>query len=228
MLDYSPNLSEVLADMEGHCRKISKPVCSLSWYWTSKEGLCFVNLEDLAKQSGTITGLTKGKRPINVSLLKQQEAFFTYVKFRLRHIGDLYKAWHAKKAKGSRPAIHISPKQPKIARPMMHKRAGRYTGWLRNYVGCNRRSPNERSDIRHDTDRAGSSEKSHVLPNERIADVVGHWKAIALAGLFPHQIAGYMAIVGIETRIGISISVVGRRNLSTRVAMSMLSPQNRN
>ena len=112
-------LSEALADMD-YCRKIRNQYAHCQWYWTSKEGLCFVNLEDLAKQSGTITGLTKGKRPINVSLLKQQEAFFTYVKFRLRHIGDLYKAWDAKKAKGSRPAIHISPKQPKIAQPMMH------------------------------------------------------------------------------------------------------------
>ena len=43
-------------------------------------------------------------------------------------------------------------------------------------------------------------EKPLVVPDEQIANVVRHRKAIAFTGLFPHQVAGCMVIAGIEVR----------------------------
>jgi hypothetical protein len=43
-------LAEALQDMEW-CRKIRNQYAHCQWYWTFQEGLCFVNLEDLANKT---------------------------------------------------------------------------------------------------------------------------------------------------------------------------------
>jgi hypothetical protein len=60
------------------CRQIRNQYAHCRWYWTAHEGLCFVDLEAVAKQVTTITELTKNKLPINLFFLQQQWKFFEY------------------------------------------------------------------------------------------------------------------------------------------------------
>src|ERR1700733_7099230 len=64
-------LIETLDDMDW-CRQIRNQYAHCHWYWTQQEGLCFVNLEELAKQATTIVDPTSGKHAIDVPLLEEQ------------------------------------------------------------------------------------------------------------------------------------------------------------
>jgi hypothetical protein len=71
-------ITEALDDMDW-CRRIRNQYAHCQWYWTSHEGLCFVDLEALAKQATPITELTKNKLPVTLNLLQEQWEFFEYV-----------------------------------------------------------------------------------------------------------------------------------------------------
>jgi hypothetical protein len=116
------DLTEALADMEW-CRQIRNQYSHCHWYWTAKEGLCFINLEELAKQPTTILSLTANRHPIDVPLLQQQEEYFWYVKQCFKHLGDAYKAWDQAQMRGGRRgrSISVYPKPPRIAQPPKHK-----------------------------------------------------------------------------------------------------------
>jgi hypothetical protein len=110
-------LSEALEDMEW-CRQIRNQYADCHWYWTSKEGLCFVNLEDLAKQPTMIIELMAGRRPIDQSL-ETQENFFNYVKETFTHIESAYRAWNVARSAPRRPT-HVFAMPSKISRPPLH------------------------------------------------------------------------------------------------------------
>jgi hypothetical protein len=57
-----PDLEEALDDMDW-CRQIRNQYSHCQWYWTSREGLCFVNLETLAKQTTRILALMNTNIP---------------------------------------------------------------------------------------------------------------------------------------------------------------------
>jgi hypothetical protein len=80
-----PDLEEALDDMDWY-REIRNQYSHCQWYWTPTEGLCFVNLEDLAKQPIYILHLTDTKHRIDVTLLVAQENFFFYVKEYFEHL----------------------------------------------------------------------------------------------------------------------------------------------
>jgi hypothetical protein len=111
-------LVEALDDMD-YCREIRNQYAHCQWYWTIDEGLCFVNLEELARQTSPIVYVTHNKRPISLPLLQAQENFFYYVKGRLMNLRDSYQEWDQKRA-GRRPSIHVFAKPTKIERPLLH------------------------------------------------------------------------------------------------------------
>jgi hypothetical protein len=115
------DLTEALADMDW-CRQIRNQYSHCHWYWTSQEGLCFINLEELAKQPTQILSLTANRHPIDVPLLQRQEEYFWYVKQCFMHLTDAYKAWDQAQTRswGRRPSISVYPKPPKIQRPPAH------------------------------------------------------------------------------------------------------------
>ena len=111
-------LNEALDDMDW-CRQICNQYAHCSWYWTHQEGLCFVNLEDLAKQPKTILKLMDGKRSVNTQLLSVQEDFLNYVKEFLSYLADAYRAWNRMRSAPKQRA-HVFPKPSKITRPSLY------------------------------------------------------------------------------------------------------------
>jgi hypothetical protein len=114
-------LTDALDDMEW-CRQIRNQYSHCHWYWTAQEGLCFINLEELAKQPTAILQITANRHPIDVPLLQQQEDYFWYVKQCFMHLGDAYKAWDQAQTQGGarRRSPSVYPKPPKIAQPPTH------------------------------------------------------------------------------------------------------------
>ncbi|WP_342708948.1 hypothetical protein AAFG13_29025 [Bradyrhizobium sp. B124] len=110
-------LANVLDDMDW-CRQIRNQYAHCTWYWTSHEGLCFVNLEELAGQ-GSFTSLFANKQPIDVALLSAQEDFFNYVKESFFHLGSAYKDWDMKRV-DSRRTVYVFPKPQLVSRPALH------------------------------------------------------------------------------------------------------------
>jgi hypothetical protein len=107
----STDLLEALDDID-HCREIRNQYAHCHWYWTSYEGLCFVNLEELARQTSPIGAVTHNKRPVDIPLLQTQENFFNYVKGCFKNLQDSYQSWNQQRS-GLRPSIHIFAKPSK-------------------------------------------------------------------------------------------------------------------
>jgi hypothetical protein len=115
------DLMQALDDLDW-CREIRNQYSHCQWYWTAHDGLCFVNLEELAKQTATITRLMENKHPINVALLTAQEEFFWYVKECFNHLHSAYRAWYQGRARGGAPgpAPFVYPKPAAQTRPPAH------------------------------------------------------------------------------------------------------------
>jgi hypothetical protein len=115
------DLTQALADLDW-CREIRNQYSHCQWYWTAHDGLCFVNLEELAQEPDTITDLKENKHPINVALLTAQEDFFWYVKQCFNHLDSAYRAWDQDRSRGgaSGSAPFIYPKPAAQPRPTRH------------------------------------------------------------------------------------------------------------
>jgi hypothetical protein len=115
------DLIQALDDLDW-CREIRNQCSHCAWYWTTHEGLCFVNSEELAQQPGTITDLKENKHPINVALLTAQEDFFWYVKQCFNHLDSAYRARNHARSRGGAagPAPFIYPKPAAQPRPPRH------------------------------------------------------------------------------------------------------------
>jgi hypothetical protein len=111
-------LAETLQDMEW-CRKIRNQYAHCQWSWTSQDGLCFVNLEELAKQPKQIARLMDNRHSIDVKLLDTQEEYFNYVKERFTQLETAYQAWDRARS-APRLTTFVFPMPPKIARPPAH------------------------------------------------------------------------------------------------------------
>jgi hypothetical protein len=72
------------------CRELRNQYAHCNWYDTLNEGLCFVNLEEVAKIVESTIPLEDHRVPINVALLKQQEEFFDYVRKCFWFISEAY------------------------------------------------------------------------------------------------------------------------------------------
>lgn len=110
-------MSEIFGDLN-FCRSIRNQYAHCVWGWDSpKQKLFFVDLEALADQPADkrITKLMGDPRWIDVKLLSRQEAFFTYVKGSLIHLGTAYTAWL-----GSKNVPYIFPRPQKVVRPPKH------------------------------------------------------------------------------------------------------------
>lgn len=113
------DLVQALADLEW-CRQIRNQYSHCHWYWTSKEGLCFINLEELAKQPTMILCVTAGRHPVSLTLLKDQEAFFWYVKQCLIYLENAYRNWDRQQGAVVGPANFVYAKPQVVVRPPAH------------------------------------------------------------------------------------------------------------
>jgi hypothetical protein len=111
-------LVETLDDMEW-CRQVRNQYAHCSWYWTKQEGLCFVNLEELAKQPATILKVMNDRHPIDVPLLDAQESFFNYVKESFFHLKSAYQAWNRTRSE-PQLSTYFFAKPSKISRPCLY------------------------------------------------------------------------------------------------------------
>lgn len=107
------DLTEILADMDW-CRQIRNQYAHSNWYWTSTDGLCFVDLEAAAKITGVLAPLATYRKSLTVPLLQQQEDYCNYVKENFWYLRDAYLKWAGKL---STPPF---AKPPKILRPLKH------------------------------------------------------------------------------------------------------------
>lgn len=113
------DLLRALDDLDW-CRQIRNQYSHCQWYWTKQEGLCFVNLKELANQVTTILAVTAGRHPISLSLLGAQEAFFWYAKECLMYLDTAYRDWNRQQGGTPGPPIFLYPKPQVVARPLLH------------------------------------------------------------------------------------------------------------
>jgi hypothetical protein len=115
-------LLQALDDMD-HCRLIRNQYSHCQWFWTAQDGLCFENLETLAKQPTAITSVTANKFQVDVPLLNEQEEFFWYVKQCFMHLETAYREWDQQQARGGRggPLGFVYPMPAAVVRPPFHK-----------------------------------------------------------------------------------------------------------
>jgi hypothetical protein len=113
-------LAKILDDMEW-CRKIRNQYAHCHWYWTLKEGLCFVDLEAIAKQPRLIMNLLTEKKQLTFELLKEQHEFFFYVKQSFEHVARLYLDWDRSSSPlALKRPISIGAKPQEKTRPPLH------------------------------------------------------------------------------------------------------------
>jgi hypothetical protein len=98
------------------CRKLRNQYAHCNWYDTTKEGLCFIDLERTAKLRRKIKSVTAHRRPIDVVLLKQQEDYFLYVRQCYWHLAEAYGIAQGKRVSGA--PFHSWP--ARLARPPTH------------------------------------------------------------------------------------------------------------
>jgi hypothetical protein len=114
------DLTQALDDMNW-CREVRNQYSHCQWYWTAR-GLCFVNLETLAKTPTQILSVMGDRCPIDVVLLTTQEDYFFYVKECLMYLETAYCAWDRARSRGGAtgPPSFVHPKPSKMARPLLH------------------------------------------------------------------------------------------------------------
>jgi len=84
----------------GWCKAVRNQYAHCSWYDTSEEGLCFVNLERLAQLKPNIVSVTAHRYPINTALLRQQETYFRYVQKCFWYLAEGYKSFNGEQTHG--------------------------------------------------------------------------------------------------------------------------------
>lgn len=101
-------------DMD-HCRLIRNQYAHCFWYPHPKDGLGFVDLEELARRPGRIWPLEDHRRLIDVALLEHQEAFFKYAQKCFWYLESEYNF----RVKGAKDHIWTLPAE--LSRPAKHK-----------------------------------------------------------------------------------------------------------
>jgi hypothetical protein len=110
----SSDFLQAAADMHW-CRQIRNQYAHCHWYDTPAEGLMFVDLEALAATAGTMGKLMDGRVSIDVSLLREQEAFFSYVQRSFWFVAGEYRLRTGARRDNSFPRV------PAVARPLKHR-----------------------------------------------------------------------------------------------------------
>jgi hypothetical protein len=108
--------AQTMTDMDW-CRQIRNQYAHCQWYHTTHEGLCFIDLEDLAKQPGQIIRVTDVRFSVNVDLLSRQEAFFKYVQKCFWYLQEQYRILMAPADRRPTP---LWSKPSAMARPPAH------------------------------------------------------------------------------------------------------------
>jgi hypothetical protein len=85
-----PTFAATMSDMHW-CRRIRNQYAHCQWYYTTSEGLCFIDLEELAKRTAKIDVLTRDRVPVDIGILSRQEAFFKYVQKCFWFLAEQYK-----------------------------------------------------------------------------------------------------------------------------------------
>lgn len=72
------------------CRTVRNQYAHCNWYDTAHEGLCFVDLERVAKLNKKITRVTANRFSITEDLLIKQETYFKYVQRCFWHLAEAH------------------------------------------------------------------------------------------------------------------------------------------
>jgi hypothetical protein len=107
--------AQTMADMDW-CRQIRNQYAHCQWYFTTQERLCFIDLENLAKQPARVACVTNVRFPVDVDLLSRQEAFFKHVQKWFWYLQEQYRARTGRLRHSS--LVHQLP--PAMARPPLH------------------------------------------------------------------------------------------------------------
>jgi len=114
-IELGPIYATTMADMDW-CRQIRNQYAHCQWYYTAHEGLCFIDLEELAKQPAKIVYVTNTPLPVNVSLLSLQEAFFKHVQKCFWYLQEQYRM----RTGAIRPATPLWSMPSAMAQPPAH------------------------------------------------------------------------------------------------------------
>src|SRR6185312_5078263 len=112
------DMEEAISDLNW-CRKLRNQYAHCQWAWTRRDGLMFVNLEQLADQPALITNITENPRYLDLALLKNQLEFCAYVRRRFMYLDETYKAWDRAQQGIKQPTL-AAVKPPKTSRPRLH------------------------------------------------------------------------------------------------------------
>jgi hypothetical protein len=111
---------KVLNDLDW-CRELRNQYAHCQWYYTEREGLCFVDLEETAKQVAKIESLVEYRNALPLLLLEQQEAFFVYVRRGFWYLAEAYQRWNQMRQSPHKQLRDpIFPLPNKTARPPKH------------------------------------------------------------------------------------------------------------
>jgi hypothetical protein len=111
-------LREALSDLNW-CRKIRNQYAHCQWGWTQREGLVFVNLEQLANQPTLIRDIMGSPLYLDLPLLKEQLAFSAYVRECFTYLSQAYQNWDRTLKRAIYPILP-AVKPSKRKRPRMH------------------------------------------------------------------------------------------------------------
>jgi hypothetical protein len=114
-VDYKQTIS----DMQW-CRKIRNQYAHCHWYYTTADGLGFVDLEATSRLSIPIESIESRKVQADLQLLQRQMDFFVYVRRRFWYLAEACERYIAMQKPGARPRSPIFAIPPAVARPPLH------------------------------------------------------------------------------------------------------------
>ena len=103
------------------CKTIRNQYAHCQWFPTIEGEITFVNLEDVALIVGPTGPLENYKNKLDLELLKNQEAYFAYVRTCFWYMAEEFKSWAlgwTDRVGGSSSQFFSLP--PVMARPPLH------------------------------------------------------------------------------------------------------------
>ena len=112
--------SQSISDMHW-CRKIRNQYAHCQWYYTDIDGLCFVNLEAIAKKRAPLTNIGSHKLRLAVDLLTRQMDFYVYLRKCFWYLAESYQRRASQlKDPGAKLRSPVYPMPQVMARPPLH------------------------------------------------------------------------------------------------------------
>jgi hypothetical protein len=95
-----------------HCLKIRNQYAHCSWVRNLQNGLCFVDLEEVAKREEQVDLTELSQRRVSLALLQEQEAFFAYTLGMLTFLNFEFRARTGQLPTNPRTSPSKPPRRP--------------------------------------------------------------------------------------------------------------------